>query len=123
MQPSPMAETSRPLSPSLRFCIDFHPSRSHSAWHDPDRCRSSLGVRHRSDVLRAMAAIFGTIGCVDLIAGGGIGVLEQNIFPDTAGIDATFMPNVDTSEPAGTPPIGGSDVNIATDEHHPDGHR
>src|SRR5580658_10791152 len=130
MQPNPIAETSRLLFPSLRFCMINSSFRCNAvelracyARRQFDRRRSRFWAHHHVDVGCSLAAVLGAVRGVDLVVEVGVGVEEHRVFLDAACTDTTFAAHLDAAEPFGVAPIRGSDIEIVADAYSPDPHR
>src|SRR5919106_3626379 len=119
MQPSPMAETSRPLVPSIRFCI----ASPCSAGHELDRRGSRLGIHDAADNPFAVTVILVAVGGVDGVVEGGVGVGEVDVLVDATGPDVTFMADLGGREPATGTPVHGADIEVVAHPDDPDGPR
>src|SRR5215208_573044 len=101
IQPSPIAETSRFLLPSILFCI----GSPCSAGHELDRGGSCLSVHDTADDVRAVAAVLVAVGGVDLVVEVGVGVGEGDVLVDAAGPDVAFVAYLGAGEPAAGAPV------------------
>src|SRR5215218_1228335 len=119
MQPSPIAETSRFLRPSIRFCIGSPPS----AGYELDRGGSGLRVHDAADDPFAVAAVLVAVGGVDLVieVGVGVGVGEGDVFVDAAGPDIALVARLGAREPAAAASVHGADIEVVAHADDPDG--
>src|SRR5215218_3532937 len=117
MQPSPIAETSRFLRPSIRFCIGSPPS----AGYELDRGGSGLRVHDAADDPFAVAAVLVAVGGVDLVIEVGVGVGEGDVFVDAAGPDIALVARLGAREPAATASVHGADIEVVAHADDPDG--
>src|SRR5713226_2133408 len=120
MQPSPIAETSRLLLPSLRFCIVVSfDSELRSARQQP----KLRGSRHRThygvDDFCLVAAVLGAVRSVDRVVEPGISVGEDHFFLDSDGANTAFVPYLGAAKPAGAAPVHGTDAELVADADHP----
>src|SRR5215216_3001799 len=152
MQPSPIAETSNPLFPSLRCSIpsflscwrsagdDGSPARSlpggssgpdwgrgaiarFSGGYEFDRGGSRPGVHHAADDPFAVAAVLVAVGGVDLIVEVGVGVGEDDVPIHAAGPDVALVADLGGGEPAATASVHGADIEVVAHADDPDGPR
>src|SRR5215211_6205465 len=119
MQPSPIAETSRFLLPSVRFCI----GSPCSAGYELDRGSSCLSVHDTADDVRAVAAVLVAVGGVDLVVEVGVGVGEDDVLVDAAGPDVAFVAYLSAGEPAAGTPVHRADIEVVAHADDPDGPR
>jgi hypothetical protein len=135
MQPSPLADTSKLLLPSLRFCVVVSiDSESTSTRQQPNRRGSRPRTYYGVDDCCLVAAVFGAVRSVDRVVEPGINV-GKDYFPlDSAGADAafvTYLAGADAAfvtylgatKPAGGAPAHGPDAELVADADHPDGRR
>src|SRR5271167_2686427 len=106
MQPSPIAETSRPLFPSLRFCIVisviiFAAAVTLLNRHQPDRRRSRLWTHDRIDDAFGIATVFGAVCGVDPFVEFRVRVETNHFFLDAARLHSTFVPHLNAAKPPG----------------------
>src|SRR5208283_1861242 len=124
MQPSPMAETSRLLFPSLRFCIVVSfDAELMSARQQPNRRGARLSTHYGIDDSCLVAAVLGAVRSVDIVIEPRISVGEDHFFRDTAGADTAFASYLGAAKPAGGAPVHGPDAELVADTGHPDRHR
>src|SRR5579872_1852443 len=124
MQPSPMAETFKLFSQSLRFCIVlFFRSELTSARQQSNRRGSRLRTHYGADDFCLIAAVLGAVRSVDLVVEPEINVAEGHVFLDTACADTAFVPYLDGAKPAGGAPVHGAHAELAADPDHPNRHR
>src|SRR5512132_3054348 len=117
MQPSPIAETSRLLWPSIRFCI-----RSPcSAGYELDRGGSGLRVHAAADDPFAVAAVLVAVGGVDGVVEVGVGVGEGDVLVGAAGPDVALVAHLGGGEPAAGTPVHGADIEVVAHPDDPDG--
>src|SRR5437870_10137023 len=95
MQPRPMADTSRSLCPSLRFCI-LCPVTSEASFEGG---LPRLGADHRVHMRRAVASVFGAV-----LGIGGVGdrrfrIEQLDILPNAASLDVTLVAHLRATEP------------------------
>src|SRR5512132_334321 len=113
IQPSPIAETSKPPVPRVRFCIAAPLGRascqavscSSSAGLELDRGGSRSGVDDAADDPFAVAAVLVAVGGVDLVVEVGVGVGEGDVLVDAAGPDMALVADLGAGEPAAGPPV------------------
>src|SRR2546430_2393071 len=87
MQPSPMADTSRLVLPSVRFCIRS-PSGTRLEF-DPGRpCQRA---QHRLDVGRCDGRVLGAIGSVDLVVDALVGTGEPDVLVDASSLNVALV--------------------------------
>src|SRR5215211_363801 len=122
MQPSPIAETSRPVSPSIRFCIRS-PLILASVGHELDRGGLRPGVHDAADDPFAVAAVLAAVGGVDLVIEVGVGVGEGDVLVDTAGPDVALVADLGGGEPAAAASVHRTHVEVVADADDPDGPR
>src|SRR4029450_7547454 len=117
--PSPIAETSRLLWPSIRFCI----GSPCSAGYELDGGGSGLWVHDTADDPLAVAAVLVAVGGVDGVVEVGVGVGEGDVLVDAAGPDVAFVAHLGAGEPATGAPVHGPDIEVVADADDPDGPR
>src|SRR5829696_1518901 len=101
MQPSPIAETSRLLLPSIRVCI----GSPCSAGYELDRRGLRLRVDDAADDPFAVAVVLVTVGGVDGVVEVGVGVGEGDVSVDAAGPDVALVAHLGAGEPAAGAPV------------------
>src|SRR6266571_8855524 len=119
IQPSPRAETSRWLLPSVRFrtCM------SHSgARNELERCGFRFGGEDGADDAGGVPAVLGAVGSVDLVAKV-VRLDESNVLPDAARLDPRFVAILGAPEPSAGVPVHGSDVEVVAEPDDPDRRR
>src|SRR6266542_3869669 len=120
MQPSPMAETSSLLLPSVRLCIS---SSQSGARYDLERRRSRLTAHHRLDVGGCDGRVPGAVCSVDLIVDAPVGIDEPDVLVDADGVNLAIVVRLRTAEPGRALPSPGSNVQVVTIADDPDRYR
>src|SRR5579862_5920082 len=106
MHPRPIAETSRPLLPSLRFCIIVSvDAKLLAVRQEPKRRGACLKTHYRVDNSCPIAAVLGAVRKVDGVTKFGIRVGEDHFFSDAAGANAACVPYLGTAKPTGDAPV------------------
>jgi hypothetical protein len=115
--------------PSLAFRpVDLPPSnvgdeRAVSAGHQLDRGGSCLRIHDAVDDPFAVAAVLFSVGSVDLVVEGGVGVGEGDVLVDAAGPDVALVAHLGAGEPAAGTPVHGADIEVVAHADDPDGPR
>src|SRR5678816_2234531 len=118
IQPSPIAETSKPPVPSVRFCIASPLGRascqavscSTSAGHELDRGGSRSGVDDAADDPFAVAVVLVAVGGVDLVVAVRVGVGEGDVLVDAAGPDVALVADLGGKKKAAAASVHGADI-------------
>src|SRR6266540_4763406 len=116
IQPSPRAETSKPLFPSVRFCMICLLS---GARYKGDRHSRGLRANDAAHDPGSVSIVFGVVGRVDRGVHVRSSFGEGHVPFETTGPDATGTARLRAAEPRIGRPTGRADVEIVADPDAP----